>query len=1735
MTSAQDAAATLADSSLMLHNLKRKRTRERTNITRFINAIDSFTEDTNIEDYNHYRDRLEDTLTRLTQLDDVIHDLITDAEYEADILTCEDYIDNAKRGIQKATRGAEKKHQAGSSATFNSKSSLTPTTQITHSVKLPTVKLEPFSGDIEKWMRFWEQFSTSIDNDPSLSTVNKHIFLRGYLQAEPKQLVDGIPVTASTYEQTKKILISRYGDRNRIIQAHIDYLEDIRPIDTVCPATLNSTYIDCNTRIQSLQALGEDVNGYGRVLAPKILRAFPEDICRRWIMHARRNQLSEGDIIKLMEFLGEEVDGALIAQKIRGDSIISNTLIPATTALQIHAKPRRSTQKPRKPAEPFCAFCDQRGHWAQDCMRVTSIHDRTEKLKANNRCFLCLQRGHRSKDCAKRGRASCLRCKGNHHRSICAMSDHNATHNTSSVTTTVGKINTTSPGFTHLQTARIWVMGPTGLSKATRCVLDGGSQSSFIAKNLIDELRLEVIADQQLTVTGFEASSATTDSRKLVRLNVKGIWNKTEVPLTAFESTHSFSHHPTVPHDITMIGQTRKLHLADPTDTETELPIEVLIGGDQYWKIATDAAPIRLSSSLVLIPSKFGWIFSGNRSGISVCTAEVNFINSHSDLPISDASLRRFWDLETIGITNEPTKSLSTKDAKLLEEFHASYCLEDHRRIVCLPRDESISLTDNYTNAVRRFHSLEKRLENSKSLRDTYEAQMSDYINKGHVERAPSRTSKDTFYLPHHLVKKEKCGNTKWRIVFDGSSHEKHAPSLNDVLKMGPNLLPEILAVLIRFRLNEYAIVGDITQAFLQLTLHTKDRDLTRFLWYNTTDNKEPQTAREWVTYRFTRLPFGLTCSPFLLSATIRELAEEHKSQYPLAAPLIDGNTFMDDFAAGTSTENDLIMLYYELTSLMKRRKLPMSKWASNSQQLRKIWEVERQEIATKTHVLGVAWNTSTDTLSIDSETILENSAKGPATKRRLLQSTAMFFDPLGLITPLLITGKILFQDTWCRGLEWDELLPHDLAVRWHHWISTIPHLSHIFTARWVCTTDYSQSQIHVFCDASERAYGAALYVRSTIGNKTVVHLVCSKSRLAPVKKVTLPRLELLAALIGTRLLNYFCEATSFDIKDAILWSDSTVTLGWIRNDPSRWKTFVCNRVTEIQAYTAPSQWKHCPGSDNPADHLSRGVRGDTLKELTVWWHGPSWLSKESSQWPPDVRTPETLIETRNTVKQILHVETPDPIIDINRFSSYVKLLRVTARVLRLMHILRRRDHQTGDLTAQEMKDAQNYWLKTVQQECFPKDLRAIQQKSPLPHDSKIKRFNPFLDNGLLRLGGRLEHAHLTPEQSHPIILDGDHHFTQLLISHTHIRLHHLGVRIVLSELRSTFWILRARCNIKKVLHRCLPCKMARNSSGQVIEAPLPSQRVTPQKPFAVTGVDFAGPLYVREGRSATKCYITLFTCATTRALHLELCSDMSTDKFLHAFQRFVGRRGVPHTIYSDNAQTFHSTNRELTDLWAALTVTKTHQYLSQHGINWKFIAPRAAWWGGWWERMVGSTKRCLRKVLGRSSIDEEGLRTVLISIEAALNSRPLTQNEDDGDVLTPAHFLVGDRLTTLPTGPEPTGGTLARQFRLRQQLTDDFWKRWSKEYLLQLQSFHQVRQPKGKRTQLRVGDVALLQEDVQPRHLWRKARIQELRAGRDGLVRTVILSTSEGTQIARPIQLVIPLEVDQGGEDVGE
>ncbi|GFT88095.1 integrase catalytic domain-containing protein [Nephila pilipes] len=566
-----------------INKLQRKRSTLRSKVTRLtgkLNNEDGIDKAFDVE-------LLEDTLQDLKLMNETIHDLLNDEDYERDTVDCEKYFDTAKLAIFNTKRKV--------SANINvSSSEFSPPSSINTSVKLPTIKINTFFGGIEEFPSFWERFNSCIDSNASLSLVDKHVFLRGYLDGETKRLVDGISVIGDTYETTKKLLEDKYGNKDRIIQSHLDYLENLKPVQNPSPMELNDLYIECNRRLQALNALGENTEAYGRILAPKIIRAFPTEICCRWIIYAKR-------------------------------------------------------------------------HWPQNCETVTDYKTRVQKLKNSNRCFLCTNRGHRIANCPRKSIARCIKCKKQLHVSICPPKNTQLLITNSEV----NHINIPRTIFTHLQTACLYVTGPTGITKLTRCILDGGSQASFVDVKLIDKLKLNVINSSSLRVQAFE-SSFTQEQRRCVQLTLSGLWSKQSILITAFESNNWYTTHPSATLEISQFAHKNKLKLADPPDNSS-LPVELLIGGDYYWQIVTAESPIKLSDSFVMVPSMLGWIFSGSRTHTTI--ADNTFVHQFSVQVSNDClndQVRCFWELDSIGIQDIQKRRMSARVEEILSKFHKS-------------------------------------------------------------------------------------------------------------------------------------------------------------------------------------------------------------------------------------------------------------------------------------------------------------------------------------------------------------------------------------------------------------------------------------------------------------------------------------------------------------------------------------------------------------------------------------------------------------------------------------------------------------------------------------------------------------------------------------------------------------------------------------------------------------------------------------------------------------------------------------------------------------------------------------------------------------------------------------------------------------------------------------------------------------------------------------------------------
>ena len=1105
--------------------------------------------------------------------------------------------------------------------------------------------------------------------------------------------------------------------------------------------------------------------------------------------------------------------------------------------------------------------------------------------------------------------------------------------------------------------------------------------------------------------------------------------------------------------------------------------------------------------------------------------------------------LTLFWLIEHLGILDEG----SGVDLKTdWDSYQDEITRQPGGRYVApypFKPGEKESLPTNLELATARLRSLLKRLKKTPGLLEAYHKEMKQLEENGFVEETAIDFDGPHTYLPHRPIIREDKLTSKIRPVMDGSAKSRDGPSLNCCLETGPNLNPNLFGSLIRFRLPRIAWIADIQQAFLNIALPMEDTEIVRCLW---TDDPFAEDitikALKWL-----RVSFGLNSSPFMLRAVIKKHLEAWAEKYPETTNQISQQLYVDDYLGGADTLSNAKKMINETSIIFSDAELKMRKWVTNDADLQQLLEADGlanpvdgtlSKLLTEQEchkVLGVRWDTKTDTFSFDPTAILEavRSCTSGATKRKILQISARIFDPLGFLSPVVLIIKILFQRLWQENIGWDDPVPPEIENTWNATMAGLSDLSLLRIPRWLGTGSPSLDEpleLHVFCDASESAYGAVAYVRLTLptSNTIQIELMSSKTRVAPLpkKKVTLPRLELLGALLGARLANTLVESVCDRLWKVTLWTDSLVALGWIRGDKTRWKPFVKNQVAKITNKTSLNWWRHCPGTENPADLSSRGAPASSLVKSELWWKGPPWLSQDESAWPSrvsfcDGKTNESInTEARSLVLQTAVAVTRVEIDwQIERISNYYRLIRRAAWVNRFIFNCRKGRPSSNSetaktpikvgrntimvecLTAREVILAETTVFQQLQLERFPEAVAALKEgRQPGPKPNLIV-LRPIWDerDKLIRVTGRVELALQEMEKPPPILLPANHPVVTMLIIATHRKRLHKGLRTTLSELRERFWIIRGRQQVKGVLRTCVTCQKQQSQHFDETPAALPLARVRQARPFEVCGVDFAGPLYIRPHKLTApvaeitstqekssemevsnqdqiceqpvtvadqpaaksskkkpppvvleKVYVCLFTCATTRAVHIEIVRDLSAAKFLLAIRNFFALRGMSSIIYSDNAQTFTCVSRYLKILHSDPVV---NDWLANNKVEWRFSASLAPWWGGFWERMVRTLKELFRKTYGRANLEFDQLRTAMAEVEFAVNSRPFTyvaEGTDDPLPITPNQLLIGP--TTAPDGPPDQGCADAHAFTQqdhnRRALVLRWWTRWQKDYL---------------------------------------------------------------------------------------
>nr|CAH7755984.1 unnamed protein product [Callosobruchus chinensis] len=518
--------------------------------------------------------------------------------------------------------------------------------------------------------------------------------------------------------------------------------------------------------------------------------------------------------------------------------------------------------------------------------------------------------------------------------------------------------------------------------------------------------------------------------------------------------------------------------------------------------------------------------------------------------------------------------------------------------------------------------------------------------------------------------------------------------------------------------------------------------------------------------------------------------------------------------------------------------------------------------------------------------------------------------------------------------------------------------LCEIKLPRQVMLHNASRIELHGFCDASQRAYGACVYVKSITNDTSSTQLLCSKSRVAPLKTVSLPRLELCGALLLTRLMSKVLESIKISVDSVSYWTDSSIVLCWISAPPNTWKLFVSNRISKIQGSTDVSQWKHVASADNPADLVSRGISASQLPSCKIWWHGPVWLNKSEKEWLEPLYQARNKIEIEHVPEkrhlQVSLIAKYDFSI-LDRYSSLYRLQKIVAFCFRFTYNASNSfgERKSGAITVDEMNHALLALVKLAQHQDFSQEINCLFEKKPLPKGSRLLNLDPFLDtNGYLRVGGRLSKSNLPFDTKHPLILGAKNKLTSLIIKNEHHRQLHAGCQSILSTLRQRFWPLGGRQTVRRAINKCLTCFRIKPNLLIRKMADLPAERVTQNRPFVVVGMDFAGPFSIKDGRlrnrAIIKAYLCIFICFSTKAVHLEAVTDLSTDSFLNALNRFVARRGLPNVLYSDNATNFVGAHRKLSKVYDFLAKTSkdpaVSEFLLSNSVQWKFIPPRSPW-----------------------------------------------------------------------------------------------------------------------------------------------------------------------------------------------
>ncbi|XP_054287608.1 uncharacterized protein LOC129003337 [Macrosteles quadrilineatus] len=1277
----------------------------RTAFTRIYNGINEelCKDEQDIHNIQGKLSSLEGKIEELKTLDREIFDFLLDSEADEEELNeevrlADEYVEKFSR-ISLAVQSRLIRSRATSP---NSNGSvMSKSTAVRTKLRLPTIEFTKFSGDLKDWLPFWAQFKR-IDDDENIDDIDKYHYLvqATLANSRARQLVESYPATSENYSKALQSLKSRFGRDDLLIEVYIRELLKLVLSNLNSKVEVSFIYDKLETQLRALETLGVTTDKCSAMLYPLIESCLPEELLRAWQRHSGYEVDAElkDRLDGLMKFLQKEVaneERITLAASGFENSKRPNLQPKVSKSTVFRPKPSYARHTEMMPTaaglvnptksdklntkDVKCMFCGS-NHLAENCKdSKLTVDEKVKIVGKNGCCFTCLKYGHRSAQC--KVRVKCPICGKRHTAVMCRASAAEG----SSLSEQPGKESSLANNVhteVFLQTFLVKIRNQ-NRERTARALIDTGSQRSYILKNTAKEFGYDIVRKEKLAHALFGGTSTETIEHACYKVRLSDLNN-------SYACNFDVLDQDIICNDVTTVKPgpwSIELGTLGISVKDGDGPIEVLIGADVAGKLYTEKRYL-LSNGLVAMHTLLGWTLMGrtivegnDRSSSMAVTSLLS--------PIDNKSISDLWSLDVLGIKDPvEVKSESSVKSRTMEHFVESVSVEnDGRYQVKLPWvDDHPPLPTNLKVAQKRLGNLTNKL-NSSGYFSSYQQVLSDWEELGIIEKVNDANLEIGHYLPHRHVIKENSLTTKLRPVFDASAKEKNQPSLNDCLEKGDNLIELIPSILNRFRLHRYGVVADIEKAFLQIGVHMDDRDFLRFLWIN--------EDGQLVVYRHARVVFGVTCSPFMLSAVIKlhlektlDLIDSGSLNYSRkVVETLSRSFYVDNCMASFDDFSDLNQFVDQATSVMKDARFCLRSWEYTEIQSFK-------NDSTLTPILGLNWNKNTDMIELNFENF-EFKEPEIVTKRSILSFAHKLFDPIGITCPATLLPKILLQKTWESKIGWDDKVSEELKLLFLDWAKQLEVFSNLKIPRYFGNEIGGNISwtVHCFCDASQDAYAAAVFLRGESNGHTTVQLVQAKSRVAPVKKMTIPRLELLAATIGARLTDNVLKSMGFENVKTFYWTDSTTVLSWIRRE-DHWGVFVWNRVKEIRSLSNIESWNHVPGHMNPADLPSRGCSPKQLVE-SKWWEGPQWLRNSSNLWPnqnfsdncDEKEVSSELRKIKSTTKIMMNSK-PEPDCWYYRyFSRFDKVVRLGGwweRLIRLLKQLLRRVLGRASLTYEE-------------------------------------------------------------------------------------------------------------------------------------------------------------------------------------------------------------------------------------------------------------------------------------------------------------------------------------------------------------------------------------------------------------------------------------------------------------------